>query len=114
MSHALVKLQRKGQMVIPRSLREEAGVPDGTLLKVAVIKGGQFLITPQFTIDRPAIAHRKTARKQVLQQLAQVVSEIRREAKDKDIDKMPMSEIYTAVSNARKTLRRKTRQRSSK
>src|SRR5207245_11540685 len=56
MSAALVKLQRKGQMVIPRSLREEAGVQEGTLMKVAVVKGGQFLLTTQFTIDRPIIA----------------------------------------------------------
>jgi len=114
MSQALVKLQRKGQMVIPRSLREEAGVPDGALLKVAVIKGGQFLVTPQITIDRPAISGRRTTRKQIFRELAQVVAELRQEAKEKGLDKMPMSEIDAAVSSARKTLRRKTGNRPSK
>src|SRR5437868_1028930 len=98
MSQALVKLQRKGQMVIPRSLREEVGVPEGTVLKVTVVKGGQFLVTPQFTIDRPAIGSRKSSRKQLLRELAAVVDEIRREAKEKGIDKMPMGEINAAVS----------------
>ena len=32
MSTVFVKLQRKGQMVIPRSLREGAGISEGTLL----------------------------------------------------------------------------------
>ena len=36
---SLVKLQRKGQMVIPRSLREEAGVSEGTLI---VVEGGKL------------------------------------------------------------------------
>src|SRR5258708_26992797 len=67
MSQALVKLQRKGQMVIPRSLREEAGVAEGTLMKVAVIEGGQFLVTPQLTIARSVITpHRSRGRKQAL------------------------------------------------
>ena len=52
MSNALVKLQRKGQMVIPRSLREEVGVTEGTLMNISVVKGGQFLLTPQLTINR--------------------------------------------------------------
>jgi AbrB family looped-hinge helix DNA binding protein len=50
MSQALVKLQSKGQMVIPRSLREEAGIAEGTLMKVAVIEGGQFLVTRNYRL----------------------------------------------------------------
>ena len=38
MSSVLVKLQRKGQMVIPRNLRDEAGVSEGTLMKVVVVR----------------------------------------------------------------------------
>ena len=56
MPEALVKLQRKGQMVIPRSLREEVGIAEGTLMKVAVVKGGRFLLTPQITVDRSAVS----------------------------------------------------------
>jgi AbrB family looped-hinge helix DNA binding protein len=114
MSNALVKLQRKGQMVIPRSLREEAGVAEGTLLKVAVVKGGQFLVTPQFTIDRSVIADRHKDSKQAFRELAQVVAEIRQEAKEKGIDKMPMSEINAAVAAARKALQKKTSKRRVK
>jgi AbrB family looped-hinge helix DNA binding protein len=107
MSAALIKLQRKGQMVIPRSLREEVGVSEGTLLKVAVIEGGQFLVTPQFAIDRVLLTDRKKkTRKQVLQELAQVVTEIRQDAKEKGIDKMSQREINAAVTAARRAERK--------
>jgi AbrB family looped-hinge helix DNA binding protein len=111
MSQALVKLQRKGQMVIPRSLREEAGVAEGTLLKVSVIEGGQFLVTPQVTIDRSVISPKN--RKQLLQELARNVAEIRREAKEKGIDKMSMREINAAVASARRA-QKKTSKRPGK
>jgi hypothetical protein len=62
------------------------------------------LITPQFTIDRPAIGNRKASRKELLRDLATVVDEIRWEAREKGIDKMPMSEINAAVASARKAL----------
>jgi len=101
-------------MVIPRSLREEAGVAEGTLLKVAVVKGGQFLVTPQFTIDRSVIADHHKDSKQAFRELAQVVAEIRQEAKEKGIDKMPMSEINAAVAAARKALQKKTSKRRVK
>ncbi|MGO4882598.1 MAG: hypothetical protein ACLP59_17545 [Bryobacteraceae bacterium] len=114
MSQALVRLQRKGQLVIPRSLREEVGVAEGALLKVAVTRGGQFLVTPQLTIDRPAIGGGKASRKQLLRDLAAVVDEIRLEAKEKGIDKMPMSEINSAVASARKALSTKTAKRPVK
>jgi AbrB family looped-hinge helix DNA binding protein len=61
MSQVLVKLQRKGQMVIPRSLREEVGVSEGAMLKVAVTRGGQLLITQQFIVDRPLSAEKRGA-----------------------------------------------------
>ena len=109
MSQALVKLQRKGQMVIPRSLREEAGVSEGTLMKVAVVEGGQFLVTPQLTIARSVIADRKPkSRKQALKELAQVVAELRQEAKEKGLDKMSKREINAAVSAARRDLKKNT------
>ena len=88
-------------MVIPRNLREEAGVSEGTLMKVAVVKGGRFLLTPQFTIDRPIISDRQKDSKQVFRELAQIVAEIRQDAKEKGLDKMPKSEINAAVAAAR-------------
>lgn len=105
MSQALVKLQRKGQMVIPRSLREEAGVPEGSLLKVDVVKNGQFLVTAQFTFDHPDIDGRKN-RKQLLQELAVAVAKLRQEAKDKGVDKMSKREINAAVAAARHDLKK--------
>ena len=107
MSQALVKLQRKGQMVIPRSLREEAGVSEGTLMKVSVVEGGQFLVTPQLTIARSVIADRKPQnRQQALKELAQVVAELRQEAKEKRLDKMSKREINAAVAAARRDLKK--------
>jgi hypothetical protein len=42
------------------------------------------------------------------------VAEIRQEAKEKGIDKMPMSEINAAVAAARKALQKKTAKRRVK
>jgi len=107
MSQALVKLQRKGQMVIPRLLREEAGITEGTLMKVAVIEGGQFLVTPQVTIARSVLTeHKSQGRKHTLRQLARVVAELRQEAKGKGLDKMPRREISAAVAAARRDLKK--------
>ena len=114
MSAALVKLQRKGRMVIPRSLREEAGVQEGTLMKVAVVKGGQFLLTPQFTIERSVISDRRKDRKQAFRELTQVLAELRQEAKEKGIDKMSKREINAAVAAARSDLKKETSKRPAK
>jgi antitoxin component of MazEF toxin-antitoxin module len=101
-------------MVIPRSLREEAGVAEGTLIKVAVVGGGKLLLTPQFTIDRPKLTRRKN-RKEVFRALAEVVAEIRQDAKAKGIDKMSKREINAAVTAARTALRkRRASKRSAK
>jgi bifunctional DNA-binding transcriptional regulator/antitoxin component of YhaV-PrlF toxin-antitoxin module len=100
-------------MVIPRSLREEAGVAEGTLMKVDVVEGGRFLLTPQLTIDRGIIAGPRKDRKQVLRDLGQAVNELRREAKQKGLDKMPLSEINRAVAAARRDLK-KTSKRPAK
>ncbi len=96
-------------MVIPRSLREEAGVQEGTLMKVTVVKGGQFLLTPQFTIARSLISDRRKDRKQAFRELSQVLAELRQEAKEKGIDKMSKREINTAVSAARRDLRKSSK-----
>lgn len=93
-------------MVIPRSLREEAGVAEGTLMKVAVVKGGQFLVTPQFTIDRSVVTHGRKDRKQVFRDLTQVVDELRQEAKAKGLDTMSMKEINRAVASARRDVKK--------
>ena len=113
MSQALVKLQRKGQMVIPRCLREEAGVSEGTLMKVVLVEGGQFLLIPQFTVDRATVAGSAKSRKQLLRELAQTVAGIRQEAREKGLDKMPKREINAAVAAVRRDLK-KDRKRSVK
>lgn len=109
MSQNLVKLQRKGQMVIPRSLREAAGISEGTLMKVAVVEGGRILLTPQFTVDRAIVADPSKNRKQLLRELAQTVAEIRQEAKEKGLDKMPAREIRAAVTVVRQDLKNRKR-----
>ncbi len=93
-------------MVIPRSLRDQVGVSAGTLLKVAIVKGGQFLITPQSSTDRPSIASRAKDRNRTFQDLREVVSELRQEAKAKGIDKMSKAEINRAVAAARRDLKK--------
>ncbi len=106
MSHSIVRLQRKGQMVIPRALREEAGIPEGTLLKLAVVNGCQILLTPQLTIDRSIVSHAPSkSRKQSLRELVAVVDELRQEAKEKGLDKMPKREINVVVKAARSVVK---------
>ena len=100
-------------MVIPRSLREEAGVSEGTLMKVTVIRGGRFLVAPQVTVDRNGASGRKS-RKQILRELAVAVAELRQEAKEKGLDKMPMSEINRAVAAMRRDLKKEAVKRRSK
>ena len=99
-------------MVIPRSLREEAGVSEGTLMKVAVVEGGKFLLTPQLTVDRAIVAAPGKNRKQAFRELAQIVAEIRQEAKEKGINKMPMTEIRAAVTAARRDLKKNSKRPS--
>jgi AbrB family looped-hinge helix DNA binding protein len=106
MSDVLVKLQKKGQMVIPRSLREEVGVSEGTLMKVAVVEGGQFLVTPQLAINRSIVTAPTKNRKALLKELAVAVAELRQDAKEKGIDKMSKREINAAVAWARRDLRK--------
>lgn len=100
-------------MVIPRPLREEAGVAEGTLMKVAVVKGGQFLVTPQFTLDRPQVQSGRKNRQELLRELAVAVDELRQDAKQKGLDKMPMREINAAVAAARR-VQKKTIKRPAK
>ena len=96
-------------MVIPRSLREEAGVQEGTLMKVAVVKGSQFLLTPQLTINRSVATTPRKNHKELLKELAVAVAELRQDAKEKGLDKMPMSEINRAVAAARRDLKKTTK-----
>ena len=109
----LIKLQRKGQMVIPRTLRDEAGVSEGTLMKVAVVEGGQFLITPQIIVNRAIVSQNSKDVKQAFSELRQVVAELRQEAKEKGVDKMSTAEINRAVAAARRDLK-KTSKTSTK
>jgi bifunctional DNA-binding transcriptional regulator/antitoxin component of YhaV-PrlF toxin-antitoxin module len=97
-------------MVIPRALREEAGVAEGTLLKVSVLEGRRFLLTPQFTVDRTLLEGPAKNRKQLLKDLAHTVAELRREAKDKGLDKLPKREINAAVASTRQNLRKTAKQ----
>ena len=114
MNTALIKLQRKGQMVIPRSLREQVGVSEGALMEVAVVEGGRLLITPQITIDRAIVADPKKGRKQLLQELSAVVSGIRREAKALGLEKMTTKEASADVVVYRRKRSKKKASRSSK
>jgi bifunctional DNA-binding transcriptional regulator/antitoxin component of YhaV-PrlF toxin-antitoxin module len=113
MSQVLVKLQKKGTMVLPRRLREMAGLTEGTLMKVDVLEGPRFLVTPQVAIDRDLVTSKPKNRKEAFRELAQVVAELRQEAKEKGINKMTKQEINAAVAAMRRDLK-KTSKRSAK
>ncbi len=93
-------------MVLPRRLRELAGVTEGTRLKIEVLEGPRFLMTPQLTIDRARVEDPRKNRKQILRDLAAAVTKLRQDAKEKGIDKTPMSEINRAVAGARRALQK--------
>jgi len=101
MNTVLIKLQRKGQMVIPRSLREQVGVSEGALMEVAVVEGGRLLITPQVTLDRAIVTDPKKSRKQLIQALSAAVEGIRREARGSGLDKLTMKQINAEVAASR-------------
>ena len=82
-------------------------------MKIAVVKGGQLLLTPQITLDRSLISdHQNNNRKQSLLGLAAVVAELRQEAKEKGMDKMPKREIKAAVNAARVDLKKANNHRA--
>ena len=114
MPQALVKLQRKGTMVIPRSLRQALGVSEGSLMKIAVVEGRRLLVTPQVTVDRDILTSRPKNRKDAFRDLAEVVAEMRQEAKEKGIDKMTKRQINAAIAKARRDLWKKSSKRPVK
>jgi AbrB family looped-hinge helix DNA binding protein len=48
---SIVKVQHKGQMTIPRSVRSAVGLADGDFVEVRA-NGGKIILTPQLVIDR--------------------------------------------------------------
>ena len=48
---SLVRVQQKGQMTIPSSIRSAVGLADGDLVEVKAA-GKRIIITPQLVIDR--------------------------------------------------------------
>jgi len=49
---ALVKIQNKGQMTIPRRVRSAVGLSDGDMVEVKAV-GKKIVIIPQSALDRP-------------------------------------------------------------
>jgi len=101
-------------MVLPRHLREMAGLEEGTMMKVDVLEGPRFLVTPQFTVDRDLITSKPKNRKEALLELGRVLDELRQEAKEKGIDKMSKAEINRAVAKARRDLKKESSKRPLK
>jgi len=93
-------------MVLPRRLRELAGVSEGTLMKIDVLKGPRIVLTPQVTVDRPPAKRPPKNRKQVLDELMVAFAELQKDAMEKGLDKMTMSEINRAVAWARRDLKK--------
>ncbi len=48
---SIVKVQHKGQMTIPRSVRSAVGLADGDLVEVKAA-GGKIIVIPQLVVDR--------------------------------------------------------------
>ena len=109
----LVRMQRKGAIVIPSNMRQQVGVSDGDIMQVEVLESSQFLITPQVTISRAVVVDPKKNHKQILADLAATVADIRAEAKAAGLDNLTMREINATVAEARRA-QTKTRKRPVK
>ena len=104
----IVKVQKKGQVVIPRRLREQVGVAEGDLLEVRV-QGSQFLLTPKLVISRELITgpkqNRKQQRAEFLMQVRasapQVLQDIWAESNRKGLDKLTPRQIDAIIAEAR-------------
>jgi AbrB family looped-hinge helix DNA binding protein len=48
---SIVKIQKKGQLTIPTSLRTRAGIAEGDLIEAAFSRG-KIILTPKTVIDR--------------------------------------------------------------
>jgi len=83
-------------------------------MKVAVVEGRQLLVTPQVTLDRDIVTDPRKSRKDVFRELAEVIAEMRQEAKEKGIDKMTKRQINAAVAKARRDLGKKSSKRPAK
>ena len=108
----LVKIHRKGQMTLPRSFRAAMGVDEGSLVELS-LENGKAILSPQLTIDREIVTGNPKSRKTLLKELAVAVAELRKDAKQKGIDKMSKREINAAVAWARRDLK-KTGKRAGK
>ncbi len=103
----IVKLQKKGQVVIPRRLREQVGVAEGDLLEIKV-QGSQFLLTPKLVVSRDLVTGSKQNRKQREEFLAQIrqsapqaLKDIWAEPKRKGLDKLTSRQIDAIITEAR-------------
>ena len=115
----IVKLQKKGQVVIPRSLREQLGVAEGDLLEVKV-QGSQFLLTPQLVMSRDLVTGTKSTPRQrrqdflrqVKDSAPQALKDMWAESKRRGLDKLTMRQIDAIISEVRQEQesRKKTKQ----
>lgn len=95
--------------MIPRSLREQAGVAEGDLLEVTV-EGGQFRLTPKIAIDRDFLvnasrnpsARRAEFVRQVLQSAPKEMKAMWAESKRNGLDKLTMRQIDAVIAEVRK------------
>ena len=49
---SLVRVKTKGQVTLPSTLREKAGLNVGDLLEAKLEKGGKITLTPKTLVDR--------------------------------------------------------------
>ena len=54
MSTTLIKVQNKGQVTIPRQLRQQAGIAEGDIVE-ATYQRGHIVLTPKVVIDRATV-----------------------------------------------------------
>jgi len=79
---SIVKVQKNGQVTLPVTLRQQAGIADGDLLEVSVQRGA-FILRPQAPANRaefPTAGNEYTPdeRRRIDAEIAKGLSDVRR------------------------------------
>ncbi len=72
-----VEVARRGQITIPKSLREDLGIEEGQKYRVRALEGGVLVLTPQRTRATEALAQIRSALVDQGASLEEMLAELR-------------------------------------
>lgn len=108
MPNALIKVQKEGQLVLPKNLRDRAGIAEGDLLEVTM-RGSEVVLTPKSIVTAgPLKREPNQGRKQQLEFERRLrasapasLGQVWASSKARGTDKITMREIDVEIAKAR-------------